>query len=251
MAGEYGRLASIGIGTPQANPTVEAEMAILLPRGCSLHITRLTSRADAAEARLQDYLLGLDGYLATYDTLRPDVFGFACTGSSYLLGAREEERLINGAQQRFGYPLETASRAMAWSLERMRAKRITLVAPYPPPLLEAGRRYWSEAGFEVVRAQRIPTLSADTRGIYELTSDQLAAVLDVLPREGIDAVLISGTGLPSLRALRRQAAVPTISSNQCLAARLLDLLGRSDWLDPRAPAIRGWESRLDEALANR
>lgn len=83
MASEYGSIGRIGIGTPQANPTVEAEMAILLPRACSLHITRLTSCAESPEARLRAYLLGLEDYLAAYDTLRPHVFGFACTASSY------------------------------------------------------------------------------------------------------------------------------------------------------------------------
>jgi maleate isomerase len=33
-AAVYGSCGRIGIGTPQANPTVEAEMAILLPRTC-------------------------------------------------------------------------------------------------------------------------------------------------------------------------------------------------------------------------
>lgn len=251
MQREYGSLGRIGIGTPQANPTVEAEMAILLPRACSLHVTRLTSPAESPEARLRAYLLGLESYLTAYDTLRLDVFGFACTGSSYLLGAGEEERLVAAAQDRIGCPVETASRAMLWSLERMHAKRIALVAPYAADLLEAGSRYWAHAGIEVTRAHRIPTRTADTRGIYELGSDRLAQALRALPRDGVDAVLVSGTGLQSLPALRQQdAGVPVISSNMCLAARLLDLLGRSEWLDPRLPIIRGWERRLDEALAS-
>jgi maleate isomerase len=248
---KYGSMGKIGIGTPQANPTVEAEMAILLPRACSLHVTRLTSRADSAEARLRQYLLELERHLAAYDTLRLDVFGFACTGSSYLLGAKEEDRLVAAAQDRVGYPVETAARAMVWSLKRLHARRIALVAPYPPGLIEAASRYWAQAGVEIVRTHRIPTRTADTRGIYELTSQQLAEVLRALPLDGTDAVLVSGTGLPSLPALRHRGdGIPAISSNMCLAARLLDLLGRSDWLDPRAPLVRDWEHRLDEALAN-
>jgi maleate isomerase len=244
-------MGRIGIGTPQANPTVEAEMAILLPRACSLHITRLTSRAKSPEGRLKAYLRDLESYLTAYDTLRPDVFGFACTGSSYLLGARAEERLIAKARARFGYPVETASRAILWSLERLDAKRIALVAPYPAALIEAASRYWAAAGIEVLRTHRIPTRTADTRGIYELSSDQVAETLRALPQDGLDAVLVSGTGLPSLPALRyRAAGVPTICSTMCLAARLVDLLGFGDWLDPRSPLIRGWEHRLDEALAS-
>jgi maleate isomerase len=66
--------------------------------------------------------------------------------------------------------------------------------------------------------------------------------------EGIDAVLVTGTGMPSLAALREPlATVPVISSNTCLAARLLDLIGQSDWLDSGSPDIRGWRQRFDES----
>jgi len=245
---EYGPLGRVGIGTPQANPTVEAELAILLPRACSLHVTRLTSTAPAPEQRLVDYLNGLESYLSAFDTLRPDVFGFACTASSYLLGAAVEQRIIDAAAERRGYPIETAARAIIWGLQRMGARRVAVVEPYPSSVIDAARRYWSAAGIELVHVQHIATRDADTRGIYELGSRHIAAVLPGLPLKEVDVVLISGTGMPSLAAIRSSsAAVPIISSNTCLAARLLDLLGRSEWLDPGSPTIRGWQQRFDES----
>lgn len=245
---EYGRIGRIGIGTPQANPTVEAEFAILLPRACTLHVTRLTSPAQSPEQRLRDYLNGLDSCLAAYDTFRPDVFGFACTASSYLLGAAQEGRIIAAAAQRRGYPVETAARAIVWGLERLRARRVALVAPYPRAVVDAARRYWSEAGIDVRQVVEIATGSADTRAIYELGSDRVVAALAHLAQESFDAVLVSGTGMPSLAALHEPAArMPVISSNSCLAARLLDLLGRQEWLEPGAPMIRGWRQRFDES----
>jgi maleate isomerase len=161
----------------------------------------------------------------------------------------EEERATAAAGDRFGYPVETASRAAVWALRRMNAHRIAFVAAYPSGIVEAGCRYLKDAGIEVVRRQALTTRTADTRSIYELGSDTLASALQTLPRDGIDAVLVSGTGLPSLPALRG-GGPPVVSSNLCLAARLLDLIGRADWLHPRMPFIRGWEQRLDEALSS-
>lgn len=245
---EYGRLGKAGIGTPQANPTVEAELAILLPRACSLHVTRLTSDATAPERRLVDYLNGLESYLSAFDTLRPDVFGFACTASSYLLGAEQERKIVDTAANRRGYPVETAARAIIWGLERLGARRIAVVVPYPEPIVEAGRRYWSAARIEVVHIERVATRDADTRGIYELGSGHVLAALPRLPLDKIDAVLVSGTGMPSLAAIRDSSTgVPIISSNTCLAARLLDLLGRAEWLERGSLAIRGWQQRFDES----
>lgn len=245
---EYGRIGRIGIGTPQANPTVEAELAILLPRACSLHVTRLTSSAETPGHRLRDYLVGLESYLAAFDTLRPDVFGFACTGSSYLLGAEAEQRIVKSAADRYGYPIETAARAIVWGLERLGARRIAAIVPYPESVVDAACRYWSAAGIEVQHIERIATRGADTRGIYELGSGHIAAALPHLPLGEVDAVLVSGTGMPSLAALREPpASVPVLSSNSCLAARLLALLGRSEWLEPGSVTIRGWQRRFDES----
>lgn len=225
-------------------------MGILLPRSCTIHVTRLTSSATSPEQRLREYLLNLERSLDAFDTLRPDVFGFACTGSSYLLGPAEEQRLIESAQMRFGYRVETAARAILWGLARMNARRIAVVAPYPTDLIAAAESYWTQAGIEVVRTVRIATRTADTRGIYELGSEQFAAALAGLPDDGIDAVLVSGTGLPSLPVIRqRTSCIPVISSNICLAGRLLDLHGRSDLLEPDLPFIRGWQQRLDECAA--
>lgn len=245
----YGATGRIGIGTPQANPTVEAEMGILLPRSCTTFVTRLTSPAAEPAGRLRQYLRDLERYLDAFDTLKPEVFGFACTGSSYLLGADQEQRLIASAQARYGYPVETAARAIVWALQRLDARRIAVIAPYPVELIDVACGYWENAGIAVVRTSRIATRTADTRGIYVLSAGQLSAALADLRCDDVDAVLVSGTGLPSLPAIRRHAqSVPVISSNACLAGRLLDLSGRSNWLEPGSPFIRGWEARLDEAL---
>lgn len=245
---EYGAAGRIGVGTPQANPTVEAEFGILLPRACTLHVTRMTSAAQSPEDRLHDYLDRLDRWLDAYDSLALDAFGFACTGSSYLAGPDAERRIVDAASARRGFPVETAARAIVWGLERLGVRRIALVAPYSPALVDAARRYWSAAGIEVLHAARVETRSADTRTIYELTGDEVAAAIAKLARDGAGALLLSGTGMPGLAAMRDPAAgLPVISSNGCLAARLLDLAGRRDWLEPGVPAIRGWAARYDEA----
>ncbi|MEO7773229.1 MAG: hypothetical protein ABIT36_08090, partial [Steroidobacteraceae bacterium] len=217
-----------------------------------VHVTRLTSGASDVHDRLVEYLEHLPRTLRSYDTLELDAFAFACTGSSYLLGATAEAQLVAEATTSSGYPVETAARAILWALARQRARRIALLAPYPATLVDAGVRYWIAAGIEVVHVERIEIGGSDTRRIYSLSSDALVEPLRRVPRTAIDAVLISGTGLESLPAIAQASRsaplqCPLLTSNLCLAARTLELAGATGWLTPGSIDIRGWQKRLAEA----
>ena len=177
------------------------------------------------------------------------MFGFACTGSSYLVGAGEEERLVSAAEAAYGYRVATAARAIVWGLERLRARRIAMIAPYPEALAAKAREYWSDAGLQVVRSLHMPTATTDTRGIYALGSERLAAALEEVSIDGVDAVVVLGTGLASLPAICDSAlSVPVISSNVCLAGLVVALTGHAELLEPDSPFLRGWRARLGEAL---
>jgi maleate isomerase len=231
---EYGKGGWIGIGTPQANPTVEAEFRRLLPDDAEMLITRLQGSATSSEQRLKDYLVGLDGALGAYDALKPDVFGFACTGSSYLVGAAREAKIVAAASARFGYPVITAAQAVLASLQALSASRIAVLAPYPQNIIDASVAFWEQAGLTVTAAQRIDIGSADTRRIYGLSSKDAALALADLPTADADAVLLSGTGMPTLSAIRDLGpgmGKPLLSSNYCLAWAVLRELGdrREPW----------------------
>lgn len=228
MTREYGNAGWIGLGVPQANPTVEMEMRRLVGVEVELLTTRLTSAAATSDQRLVAYLETLPTALESYDVLAPDLFCFACTGSSYLLGAAREDEIVDAARARFGYPVLTAARAILQALGEIGATRIAVLAPYPAPLVEAGVAYWREAGLTVAEVRRLDLGSADTRRIYGLRSADALTALDEMNLAGVDAVLITGTGMPTLGALvpaARRIGRPVLSSNYCLAWAALRVLG--------------------------
>jgi maleate isomerase len=139
---------------------------------------------------------------------------------------QREAELVAAAQAVIGAPVETAAGAILRALEAMDARRIHIVSPYPDWLRDAGVAFWQAAGLEVVGTATVEIGRSDTRGIYELQSADAAAVLANFDAHGADAVLVSGTGMPSLDLLRnrRSCQPPMISSNLCLAWRLHQLV---------------------------
>lgn len=244
---DFGQRAWVGFGTPQANPTVEAEMRQLMPADVHYVMARLLGSSTDSETRLRDYIENLDDYLRQYDVLKVDAFGFACTGSSYLIGAAREREIAARLEATFGYPIVTAAEAIVSALDALGAKRIAILAPYPEWLVDEGVNYYRGKGLAVVDVQRIDTGSGDTRAIYGLSVRDAIAALGNLDLADADAVLLSGTGMPTLGAIAQGEALagkPIISSNYCLAwevLRRVDALGPND-RSTGFPLLGAWQA---------
>lgn len=246
---DYGRRARIGVATPQANPTVEGEFAILYPRSVSVQATRLTCPSSSPTERLIAYIEDLETTVKTFGGMALSAFGFACTGSSYLVGDAREKEIVDRLEQALEYPVSTTTHAILAALEAMNASKVALLAPYPDSLIDAGKAYWRKAGLNITASHRIVTRSENTETIYELSSADAAVVLDTFDPKGADVILLSGTGMPSLACLGKHASgLPVISSNACLAWRLLQLSGAADLCEAAPPHITGWRDRLAESL---
>ncbi len=249
-AREYGQSASFGIGVPQANPTVEPELWSLVPAGVSLVTTRLQGSRTKSEIRLVDYLNNLKTSLEAFDTASIDAFGFACTGTSYLVGAEEEARSLGACAHAFGYPVVSSAQAIRAALKEFGLRRIALFAPYPSWLIEASEAYWAKCGLEIVSTATVPLDTADTRQVYLVRTPMVLEAAAALKWDKADAIVLTGTGMPTLRAipeLARLSGKPVLSSNLCLAWALLKSL---PWTVPFEPPqngeflIGGWTERL-------
>lgn len=221
---EYGKRAVVGVMVPQANPVVEPEMATLLPAGFSMMVTRLQGSRVDSRTRLVNYLENIRGSLDAYDTAPLAAVGYACTGSSYLVGAERESATLREASEHYGYPIISSAQAIRKALNHLGASKIALFAPYPSWLVEASKEYWRESGLTLVSAASVAFDTTDTRNIYNTTTPMVMEAFSALAWQDADAIVMTGTGMPTLRAILRIKQLtgkPVISSNLCLAWALI------------------------------
>jgi maleate isomerase len=209
--------------TPQANTAVEPECAILFPPGVGLLAGRLVSPRATIEERLADYFDTLEASAAQFGNAPLRALGFACTGSSYLAGRAREAELFGRLSQRLGCTATSSALAVVDALHALSARDIALVSPYSESLTAQSVAYWQSHGFAVRTVSRV---KADDKGaahpIYGLGSAAAMQAVGAVRGGVFDAVVMLGTGMPSLRAILatpRIGGAPVFSCTLALAWR--------------------------------
>ena len=241
MSMEYAPHGLIGLLTPQANTTVEPEAWALLPNGYSLINGRLVSQANGLNERLLDYFGQLDKSLVQFANAPLSVLALACTGSSYLMGQAQEARWVNDWQVRLQIPVITAGRAVAAALRKLGVRQLDLLSPYPAELTQASRAYWVSHGFHIGQVQSVPTAETGFHAIYSTSSASASSAAVALDPSRADAVLMLGTGMPSLKTLmlpRPPQSPPWLSCMLALMWQSVQAINPS--ASGTTPELRDW-----------
>lgn len=226
MSVAYAPKGLLGVFTPQANTTVEPELALMTPPGYAFINARMMSSKDTIPGRLLDYISQFPEQLAQFANAPIDAIALACTGASYLLGKDQEDTLLADIEQRTKVPAFTGASASVDALRTLGANRIGLVSPYNSALDEQSAGYWNSRGFEVVAEASAFRETDAFHPIYSLEAQAASNALAALESEELDAILMLGTGMPTLDAIAAKPFVgkaPVLSCMLCLGWKAVAL----------------------------
>lgn len=255
MTVEYASKGLIGVLTPQANTTVEPEFWIMLPPGVAMINARMTSDKASLEARLADYFDQMDEAVKQFHNAPIGAIALGTTGASYVAGIDREAEVVAAIGRRMGVPLITAGLAVVSALRTLSATRIGLVSPYPEALTRTCVGYWEQHGFQVDGVVQIAMRPEEFHPIYSIAASSAEQGLDQLAGKRLDAIVMLGTGMPTLEPILHRPEVggaPVLSCMLCLAWASIDAAcnrtpARQDLLD--FVAGKEWGPRLRERMA--
>ena len=218
----YGAKGLIGLLTPQDNTTAEPEFAILCPADVAFITARMVSNKDGMEARLLDYAETVEAMSAQFANAPINALAMGVTGPSYLIGQAAEDDLVEHIAGARGLPLITTATAVCDALALLEARSITLLSPYPESLTAKSAEYRASRGFAVHEIVQLQTDGDSFHPIYAMPADAATAALGAVKNNGTDAIVMLGTGMPTLAPLAACAdwdGPPGLSSLFCLAWR--------------------------------
>ncbi len=250
MTVEYAPHGLIGVLTPQANTTVEPEFWTMLPPGVALINARMMSDKASLEGRLLDYFDQLDEAVRQFHNAPIGAIALGTTGASYVAGIARERDVVASLTRKTGVPFVTAGLAVVLALNTLKARRIGIVSPYPEPLTKTCIGYWEQHGFKVDGVVQIANRPDQFHPIYSIAAANAQEGLKELEDMGLDAVVMLGTGMPTLGPILARPQVggaPVMSCMLCLAWASIDAVRGHK---PDAGALHrfirgeGWGARL-------
>jgi maleate isomerase len=199
MTDALGPRGRIGLVVPSTNTSAHPESEMLRPRGVTNQVARITikerplSDPQAFLEHVEAMRSGIGSAIEQILTCQPTHLIMGVALEAFWGGVETATRFQAELEEKAGLGVSMGSSATVRALEAFGAKRIAVLTPHQPSGDEMVRRYFQEAGYEVVRLKGLrcasPTLIAHTSPL------EVVAALRELDGDDVDAIVQVGTNL--------------------------------------------------------
>lgn len=217
MKDYYGWRARIGLIYIADSTVMEPELYAMAPEGVSIHTARI-DLVDPSVAGLANMMAGdeVEAAARLLGKAPLKVVTFGGTSATFLEGMGFDRKIISRMETVLpNIPASTTSTAALRALRALKVQKISFVSPYVLDIVELGRRFFQENGFEVTGAHGIGI--ADDAGLNSLPLERMYSFAKKVVEPDAEAVFISCTAVRTVGAiatLEADLGVPVVSSNQ-------------------------------------
>jgi len=225
----YGWRGRLGLIVPSSNTTMEMELHDYLPRGVSLHTSRMPLRNVTEEELLKMSALAVESARLLKDA-DVELILYGCTSGSFIGGENFEKELEAKIEDEVNVPVVSTSTAVVEALKILDAQSLLVITPYTEEINEREKEFLEANGFEVLDIRGLgieENLQIGRLEPYEAYRLAKASFI-----EEADAIFISCTNLRTfeiIEALEEDLGLPVVTSNQAslwLALREMDVMER-------------------------
>ncbi|MFC6722927.1 Asp/Glu racemase [Halobium palmae] len=230
----------VGLIVPSSNVTMETEIPAMLnsrPDHFGEQFTFHSSRM-RMQSVTQEELERMDEQSERSATLLSDancdVLAYACLIGIMAQGAGYHEESEATLHQRTvendaEAPVVTSAGALVRALDRLEAKKVTLIAPYIEELTRTVIDYFESSGVEVIDYETLEC--PDNLEVAQLDQRNLIDIADGLDTDDSDALVLSSCvqmpSLNSIQAAEDRFGLPVFSAATATTYEILDRLGLS------------------------
>lgn len=229
----YGWRGRIGLIVPSSNTTMEMELHEALPKGVSLHTSRMPLREVTEEELIKMSALAVESARLLRDA-QVDLILYGCTSGSFIGGTDFEKEIEEKIEREVNTPVITTSSAVIEALRILDAQQIIVITPYTNDINQREREFLESNEFEVLDIRGIGIV--ENTKIGKLEPYEAYRMAKAMFMEEADAVFISCTNFRTfeiIESLEQDLGIPVVTSNQAslwLALRELDVMEKIPWL---------------------
>jgi maleate isomerase len=244
MPDALGWRRKLAVVIPSTNTSVQPEFDGMRPRGVTNHVARITIpdlpfRSDADFNRAMELIAAAQtAAIDSVMTCSPDHMVLGISSETFWDGLAASRAMRDEIAARTRLGVSMASDACVDALRLYGARRIAILTPYWPIGDDRVRRFFTEAGFDVVRIKGLRCASPML--ISHVQEAELREAIVGLDGGDIDALLQCGTNLACARlagVLEQQLGKPVVAVNTAIYRHALRASGIEDRID-------GWGSLL-------